>query len=157
MTGAQRPTNAPAPPLADFAGCWHLHRTIRPDGTAPGQMPARLQGEAVWRPAPRGLVCTESGLLHLPGQAPLRAERRYLWQDGPDGISVRFGDGRFFHRIPASGGPVAHDCPPDRYDGGFDFSGWPDLFRVVWRVHGPRKGYRMDSLYRRPPGLSPAG
>jgi hypothetical protein len=73
------------------------------------------------------------------------AERRYVWH--PD-LSVHFDDGRFFHKIPQEGGATDHWCDPDSYEGCYDFSKWPD-FGVTWRVTGPRKSYRMHSLYKR--------
>jgi hypothetical protein len=73
------------------------------------------------------------------------AERRYLWSAD---LSVWFEDGRFFHNVPPHGGPTAHWCDPDQYDGQYDFADWP-AFRVTWRVRGPRKDYRMETLYRR--------
>jgi len=46
------------------------------------------------------------------------------------------------------GGACAHWCDPDQYDGQYDFSRWPE-WRCIWQVRGPRKDYRMTSLYCR--------
>ena len=75
----------------------------------------------------------------------MQVVRRMLW--GP-GLSGAFEDGRPFHDVPTEGGAVSHWCAPDRYDGHYDFSRWPE-FRVEWRVRGPRKDYQMVTDYRR--------
>lgn len=127
--------------LQDFEGRWNFRREImQADGTSAG-----VAGEAVWLPRGACLLQQERGEMRLQGHAPLQAERRYLWEEG---LVVRFEDGRYFHRVPPAGGETAHWCDPDQYDGSYDFSGWP-AFTVVWRVHGPRKDYRMVTLYRR--------
>lgn len=128
--------------LGDFAGRWRLDREIAHDDGSR----ARFTGQAEWRPVPAGLDYRETGTLVLAGQR-MQAERRYLWR--PD-LSVCFADGRFFHQVPPQGGETAHWCAPDRYEGHYDFTAWPE-FRVRWRVTGPRKAYRMTSHYRRLP------
>jgi len=128
--------------LSDFEGRWRLSRVIRP-----AQGPeARFEGMAVWRPARGGMAYEERGTLHLEGQREMQAERRYFWDRSLD---VYFDDGRFFHRVPASGGTAHHWCDPDQYDVTYDFSGWP-AFEAVWCVKGPRKDYEMISRYTRP-------
>lgn len=127
--------------LADFAGRWRLSREItHGDGSR-----ATFEGVAEWRPDPRGLAYRESGTLTMEGGGAFHAERAYLWK--PD-LSVWFTDGRFFHQVPPRGGETGHWCDPDRYDGRYDFAGWP-AFTVRWRVTGPRKSYRMLSRYTR--------
>lgn len=127
--------------LDDFAGAWTLERTIQhADGTG-----ACFTGCAVWRPDPNGLAYHETGEMVLAEGARFMAERRYLWSAD---LSVWFEDGRFFHNVPPHGGPTAHWCDPDQYDGHYVFADWP-AFRVTWRVRGPRKDYRMETLYRR--------
>ena len=76
----------------------------------------------------------------------MAAKQTYLWDRG---LAVSFADGRPFHVVPPAGGPVAHDCAPDRYEGAYDFSAWP-RWRVIWDVTGPRKSYSMSTLYTRP-------
>tara|TARA_R110000851_G_scaffold27584_1_gene77446 strand:+ start:813 stop:1253 length:441 start_codon:yes stop_codon:yes gene_type:complete len=127
--------------LDDFAGVWALERTIQhEDGTG-----ARFTGHAVWRPDANGLAYHETGEMVLAEGVRFMAERRYLWSAD---LSVWFEDGRFFHNVPPHGGPTAHWCDPDQYDGHYDFADWPN-FRITWRVRGPRKDYRMETLYRR--------
>ncbi|PRX29760.1 hypothetical protein SAMN05216257_11021 [Meinhardsimonia xiamenensis] len=134
--------------LEDFAGRWRLAREI--EDFAAGHV-VRFSGEALFAPEEGGaLALTEEGTLTLPGATPLKASRRYLWRAGQGGaIEVLFADGRPFHVIAPGAKPEAeHLCPPDHYRVAYDFTGWPD-WRAVWRVRGPRKDYRMQSLYRR--------
>jgi len=134
------PTSEPRR-LADFEGRWSLTRRIV-HHNAPA---ARFEGTAVWTPEEGRLISHESGTLTVASQPPMQAERTYHWH--PD-LSVHFDDGRFFHKVPAAGGASEHWCDPDSYRGRYDFSDWP-CFRVMWDVTGPRKSYRMQSLYRR--------
>ncbi|GHF50816.1 DUF6314 family protein [Seohaeicola zhoushanensis] len=135
------------PGLADFAGRWALSRVI--DDALAGQ---RLMAEGFAQLAPdaQGLVYDETVELQLADGQRLNGTRRYLWRADPaGGIAVHFADGRLFHRI-APGGVTSedrHDCAPDLYVGAYDFTAWP-MFRVVWQVRGPRKDYRMETLYR---------
>ncbi|MFU8776887.1 MAG: DUF6314 family protein [Roseovarius sp.] len=127
--------------LHDFAGVWTLERVIHhADGSR-----ARLTGQAVWHPDPKGLACHETGEMVLGDGTRFAAERRYLWSHD---LSVWFDDGRFFHKVPPQGGEAAHWCDPDQYDGHYDFTAWP-AFAVTWRVRGPRKAYRMETCYHR--------
>lgn len=125
--------------LADFLGRWRLERRIR-HATEPE---ARFTGTAIWRPEGQGARYEEQGQLRIPGQAPIHATRSYVW--GSD-LVVRFDTGGVFHAVPPTGGPVSHWCPPDQYDGRYDFSDWPE-FTVTWQVSGPRKAYWMESRY----------
>jgi hypothetical protein len=131
----------PARVLADFAGYWQVRRKIVPQ-SGPR---AEFQGAAEWRPAPEGLAYVETGLMTLDGHTPMPAQRRYLWARD---LSVFFEDGRFFHKVPALGGPVRHWCDPDAYLLCYDFADWPD-FRVDWHVRGPRKSYEATTEYTR--------
>ena len=141
----------PTPPphrLDDFAGRWRVTREItdRAAGHA-----GRFEGEATLSPEGEALRYLENGVLTLPGAPPMAATRVYLWHPAPGGVAVHFDDGRFFHAI-ALDGPrpeAMHDCPPDTYRVAYDFTGWP-VWRAVWDVTGPRKDYRMASLYTRP-------
>ncbi|CAN0187828.1 unnamed protein product, partial [Chrysoparadoxa australica] len=127
--------------LADFLGTWDVTRSIRQDDGGEGQ----FKGTAEWRLEDTGALYSETGHVWLGGQGPFLAERRYRW--APD-LSVFFDDGRLFHQIPPQGGTVAHWCPPDQYDGVYDFAEWP-VWRVKWRVDGPRKAYVSSTLYTR--------
>lgn len=106
---------------------------------------ARFDGQAIWAPDAGGLCQQESGTLRIGAGAPIMATRRYLWR--PD-LSVHFEDGRFFHKVPPTGGRATHWCAPDQYDVTYDFASWLE-FQVTWQVSGPRKSYSMDNTYRR--------
>ncbi len=134
--------------LADFAGRWHLHRRIE-DRLGHG---GRFEGEAEFLPEDGGgFGYVEHGTLLLSGMKPLHSERRYLWQEDAAGrIFVRFEDGRPFHDFhPGHAIDTArHHCAPDYYDVRYDFTHWP-RWSAEWDVRGPRKDYRMESLYSR--------
>ncbi|MDR9393042.1 MAG: DUF6314 family protein [Roseovarius sp.] len=135
--------------LAHFAGAWRLDRRItHADGST-----ATFDGRACWQWQGADLRLCEQGRLMLPGQPPVQAERCYLWAPG---LRVHFADGRFFHEVPAQGGRATHWCPPDMYDGWYDFSDWP-RFTVTWRVNGPRKSYEMISRYAPEDAVPPSG
>lgn len=135
--------------LGDFAGVWALSREIsQSDGKT-----ARFEGEALFTPGADGLCYDEKGTLQIAGAAPMQAERRYLWRASGERIAVFFADGRPFHSFGLTDTnadtTAAHWCDPDDYRVRYDFTGWP-VWRADWRVKGPRKDYRMTSLYRRP-------
>ncbi|WP_299206709.1 DUF6314 family protein [uncultured Tateyamaria sp.] len=127
--------------LADFAGAWAIERTITP---TVGPV-ARLEGTARWVPMSDGLDYFERGVLQMEGAAPMHVERKYHWTQD---LSVFFDDGRFFHRVPCSGGRTEHFCDPDTYVGTYDFTAWPS-FNVTWDVSGPRKGYISVTRFSR--------
>lgn len=129
--------------LGAFLGDWRVTRHIwQGDGSE-----GRFEGTATWRAEDTGAIYRESGQFWLDGQGPYLAERTYRW--GTD-LTVYFEDGRLFHQVPTEGGAVAHWCPPDQYDGVYDFSDWP-RWTLRWRVSGPRKAYESLTLYT-PPG-----
>jgi hypothetical protein len=126
--------------LQDFEGAWVFTREV----VEAGGRTAQVTGRAVWASDGIGLRYSETGEMRLPGHAPMRVERSYHW-DGD--LGVVFADGRFFHHVPPEGGATAHWCDPDQYDGAYEFTDWP-VFSVTWRVRGPRKDYRMVTIYR---------
>ena len=126
--------------LRDFEGAWTFTREV----VACGGQAAEVTGRAVWEPEGVGLRYVETGEMHLPGHVPMRVERSYHWDAD---LGVFFTDGRFFHHVPPTGGATAHWCDPDQYDGCYEFGMWP-VFSVTWRVGGPRKAYRMTTIYR---------
>ena len=127
--------------LADFEGRWTLSRRIvHADGTR-----ATFEGVAEWVPGDGGLWLTERGELRIDDRPGLQAAQRYLWTEG---LVVSFSDGRYFHTVPAGGGRADHFCSPDMYVADYDFTAWP-VFSTVWQVEGPRKSYRMESVYAR--------
>lgn len=134
------------PELIEFLGVWQVSRRIA-DANDP--RPARFDGKAAFTPNGSGLTYHESGLLTLGDGQGLRAERTYHWQAGFQGIAVFFADGRPFHAFAADGDATAtHWCDPDTYVVRYDFRNWPD-WESCWQVTGPRKNYRMTTLYRR--------
>lgn len=136
--------------LADFAGLWKLDREIRhqssQNGNQNGDQIHQFSGEARFDWQGADLILHESGWLAAPDGQGFHAERRYCWRAD---LSVLFSDGRFFHTLPLAGGAVQHDCPPDFYEGVYDFDLWP-TWRLRWRVRGPRKDYVSLSVFTRP-------
>jgi hypothetical protein len=141
LTASEDAGTAPPRHLGDFLGGWRVVRDLRHDDGSEG----RFEGLAAWTADGPGAVYAEHGQLWLAGQGPFTAERCYRW--GAD-LTVFFEDGRVFHRVPPRGGAVCHWCPPDQYDGDYSFADWP-LWRVVWRVTGPRKSYVSTTTYQR--------
>ena len=141
-------------PALALRGRWRLTRDIH---DAHGGQTGRFEGEAQLShdPAQEGgapdrLRWAESGILRLGG-AEAEGTRVYLWRlQPPDVVEFRHGDGRFFHLLRLRGGraEVHHDCAPDVYRGEYLFEG-PDRWRLIWRVTGPRKDYRMETLHER--------
>jgi hypothetical protein len=131
--------------LAALEGRWRLAREIA-DRRGP---PGGFAGEALFAAGPGGLIYREAGVLRLDGGPPMRAERGYLWRTEGGLVVVDFADGRPFHRFdPARARPEAeHPCGADLYRVAYDFTGWP-VWRAVWDVAGPRKAYRMASVWR---------
>lgn len=147
------------PELKCFEGCWALSRQID-DRHAQSQ--GRFEGRALFTPhggSPGVLNYFETGEMHYARQPKMVASRTYIWQRGADGIEVLFEDGKPFHVIKgASGAPDAvHHCDPDLYHVSYDFAGWPETWRAVWRVQGPRKNYRMVSEFSRAEPSFPGG
>lgn len=132
--------------LAAFSGHWRIGRDIADEAVG---TTGRFTGTALFRPASEGLRYREEGVIRLGTNAPLAATREYLWVDaGEDRIELRFTDGRFFHDFDARDATpcAAHDCPPDHYRVCYDFTAWPH-WQAEWRVRGPRKDYRLLSVY----------
>lgn len=134
--------------IEDFAGEWLLERRISDlrqglTGELQGRASVVQDGGGLWR-------YREEGLLRYGDAAPVQAVRVYLWRQQGALIAVAFDDGRPFHAFdPNAAAPRAqHDCAPDLYDVRYDFGAWP-AWRAVWQVQGPRKDYRMESVYRR--------
>ncbi len=70
--------------------------------------------------------------------------------DQPTSADVHRSDGSLFHRLDLSLGTadIDHQCADDRYRGRYRVLG-KDRFAVVWHVTGPRKRYRLATLYER--------
>lgn len=131
--------------LSDFVGTWHLARDI--DDWLSGA-PARLEGSAALTASGIGATYEETGTLRLGTGPSVAARRRYLWRDVGHEIAVAFADGRPFHSFdPGEAQPEAeHLCGADLYRVRYDFTAWP-VWRAVWEVRGPRKDYRLVSVY----------
>lgn len=134
--------------LQGFEGLWQLTRQI--DDHRAG-LTGRFEGNAHWRPDGSGLRQVESGTLCYGSGAPMRGSRAYLWRAEAGGIAVAFEDGRPFHWFSATCLAATHDCPPDRYEVTYHFTQWPARWSTVWQVSGPRKDYRMESVFERAP------
>lgn len=144
--------------LQHFAGRWRIARRIK-DALGPD---AQFDGEANFAWEGAALVLTEAGQMRIGAQS-FAATRRYRWRQGAGRmIDVLFDDGRYFHSFDAEmPAPVAHhDCPPDLYDVGYDFTALREAagqiapaaapqWHARWRVTGPRKDYVMTSTYTR--------
>ena len=130
-----------------FIGPWSIDRVIEDIRAA---RTGTFRGTAEFRHDDGALAYVETGEITLAGSPPMTASRAYRWSDGGDGsIAVHFEDGRFFHRFYADEArpTAAHDCPPDRYRVGYDFSRWPRWI-AEWRVEGPRKNYVTRTTFR---------
>ena len=119
---------------------------------------ARFLGEAEAIRSPDGRVTwLERGLLTLNTGERLQAQRALIFDiHGPARtLSLFHGDGPthggLIHRFAFDGTHVAndiHDCPPDRYSARLRLLA-PDHFQLTYEVEGPRKGYRMSTVYRK--------
>ena len=133
--------------LAALEGRWSMTRRIAHDD---GRLDT-FDGQCVFQRSGPRLVQDEEGVL-VPGGGgtPMKATRRYIWSTGAGRIDVAFGDMRPFHSVPV--GVETHEttylCPPDRYQVSYDFKGFPE-WETVWVVEGPRKSYRMTTVFSR--------
>ncbi|MEL6410106.1 MAG: DUF6314 family protein [Pseudomonadota bacterium] len=131
--------------LNDFIGVWQLSREISHDDASD----ASFTGHARFIPKQDGLLYHETGQLQIEGQSAVNAERRYFWRPAGQGaIDVFFDDGRAFHRIDPTRPEDTHFCDPDTYIVRYRFSDWPE-WQANWRVSGPKKSYRLTSLYKK--------
>jgi hypothetical protein len=133
-----------------FRGRWAIDRRI--DDRRAGQQHT-MRGTGVFQPDgsdPAALLYDEE-VVWQPADWPLTATRRYLVAEIAGArAQVRFADGRPFHALDLSTGrcAVAHDCPPDVYDGTYRVLD-ADRFRVRWTVTGPRKDSVLVTSYSR--------
>lgn len=132
-----------------FAGSWTLRRDIF---DVDSQWLGKFRGRAQFSPDGQGcLSYHEEGQLRFGGLAAMTATRDYIWTfPGGSQVAVLFDDARPFHRFDAAlpRAKASHYCDPDDYAVTYDFSRWPE-WRAEWRVEGPRKDYRMVSIYER--------
>lgn len=132
----------------DFLGLWRLERII--DDRLSGKT-GRFEGTARLVPQGDGLLYHEEGMLRLGEGTPLAAHRSYLWRWEGDAVAVSFTDGRPFHRFRPAGTAAGtdHPCGADLYRVLYDFTAFP-RWTAQWDVAGPRKAYRMVSVYGPP-------
>ena len=132
---------------AFLAGPWRITRRVR---DVRQNLTGKLAGNANFAPAPQGLAYDETGLLRF-GHYEGETARRYLFAfDRPDAAHVHHADGSLFHPLNLSAGldNIEHQCGEDHYRGRYRVL-WRDRFAVSWDVSGPRKRYRMSTLYKR--------
>lgn len=133
-------------PRDRFRGNWSLYRHIF---DLDSQWLGKFEGHAELSDSEYGLDYFEEGYLQFGGLHAIQATRRYLWSFPSDQrVDVAFEDGKAFHHfLPDEPRTEAtHFCDPDTYDATYDFTNWP-IWRVEWRVEGPKKDYRMVSVY----------
>lgn len=126
-----------------FVGVWSLEREIHHgDGRID-----RLTGQCRFTRSGPKVLQDETGWLETE-QGRFQASRRYVWKEAKNGLQVYFADMRPFHSIPlgVAHPEAVHLCPPDRYQVAYDFIDWP-RWRTVWTVEGPRKAYRMETVF----------
>jgi len=136
--------------ITRFKGEWVLNRHIF---DLDSQWLGKFEGVAIMTPSENALHYHEEGKLQFGGLTAMTATRDYTWIfPGKDMVRVMFDDGRHFHDFDATEKrpQATHYCDPDEYDVTYDFRKWPD-WRAEWRVEGPKKDYRMVSMYARKP------
>jgi hypothetical protein len=142
--------------MARFLGRWTVLRNIF---DVDSNWQGRFDGTADFSFMTGGLSYREEGELRFAGLIGYRATRSYQWRfPGGSRIAVHFEDGAPFHAFDLGDGRAvaSHYCDPDQYDVAYDFTRWPE-WRSEWRVEGPRKDYRMVTIYTRPGQPGPAG
>ena len=107
----------------------------------------RLTGTCVFSKSGPRLIQEERGWLET-AEGRFEASRRYIWAEANGRLDVSFEDMRPFHSVPLGEArpETVHLCPPDRYQVAYDFTNWPE-WRTVWSVEGPRKAYRMVTVF----------
>ncbi len=131
-----------------FAGVWRIERRLEDIANS---LNGRFSGRARLWPSLDGLSYHEEGDMLLGDAPALRAERKYFWQiQVRDRVDVYFEDGMFFHAFSTNRKTwqAEHICTPDHYVVDYEFltnSRW----QTIWHVSGPRKNYRMLSVFTR--------
>jgi Family of unknown function (DUF6314) len=128
-------------------GAWRISRRI--DDALLGLV-GRLEGRALFAPAPEGLLYEETGRLRFGAHEGEATQRYRFTIEPPTSATVHRADGSLFHRLELGSGTadIVHDCGADRYCGRYRVLG-EDRLSVVWRVTGPRKRYRLATLHSR--------
>lgn len=131
-----------------FSGVWMLRRDIY---DLDSEWIGRFTGHATLDRDNDALAYFEQGKLKFGGLNSITATRAYRWTfPGAGRVAVAFEDGRRFHEFDANltRAKASHYCDPDTYEVAYVFANWPE-WRAEWRVEGPRKNYRMVSIYTR--------
>lgn len=138
------------PDMADFAGSWHIQRTIE-DRLSDKSFSHNGTASLVAGGFEGGMIYREVGELGFgDSEGALEATHLFLWKPHPRGIEIFLQDGKLFHLMqmdrlmPDS----EHFNTPDMYYIIYDFSQWPS-WGVQWRVRGPAKDFRMNTTYSR--------
>ncbi|MEQ8711187.1 MAG: DUF6314 family protein [Rhodospirillales bacterium] len=148
-TDIERSLVHPASDLFSYlTGHWHLTRHITDHNR---NETGQLNGEAVFTPAPDGLVYRERGLLQL-GDYTGEATQSLRFHPAECGAAVHFADGHPFYSLDLSAGSdsALHLCPPDEYGVATRVIS-ADEWRQTWRVRGPAKDQQIISVFCRRP------
>jgi hypothetical protein len=131
---------------AFLTGEWRLSRRIHDSLLA---LRGRLEGRASVAAVADGLLQIETGRLAFGDHVSDASQNYRIALDG-EGARIFRADGSHFHDLDLSFGSarILHRCGNDLYRGRYRVLG-ADRYCVVWRVTGPRKDYRMASLYSR--------
>jgi hypothetical protein len=131
---------------AFLRGDWRLCRRIHDLRLS---LRGQFEGRASVTAVTDGLLLTETGSLVF-GEHVSDATQRYRIAFDRGGAQVFRADGSYFHDLDLSSGwaRILHRCGDDLYHGRYRVLDG-DRYGVVWRVTGPRKDYRMVSLYSR--------
>lgn len=132
-----------------FAGEWSLSREIDPHGS--------FEGSAMFTQIDDNtLQYEEQGVLQLKeGYTLDDVTKRYLYKFEDEVLVIYFDDGpdkgKLFHRLEFDEQGLAlatHDCPPDVYQAKMHLKS-SDAFEIIYDVKGPRKNYKITSLYKK--------
>ncbi|GAC24736.1 hypothetical protein GMES_2441 [Paraglaciecola mesophila KMM 241] len=144
QTAETSPSGSPSN-LAYFVGAWQLNRQILQSS---GEVFV-FEGQADFSWAESDLHYHESGVVTAPDGRTLQAERTYVWRQQAGGkIEVLFDDNRYFHTFSAAEPYAKHLCGDDLYVVSYALEDGP-RWESTWQVKGPRKDYKMTSLYKR--------
>lgn len=131
-----------------FAGVWSVDRAVV---DARARLEGHLRGTAQFEPAGDDrLAYVERGVLTFGGVDTPAGRRLLLQGVGGPSVEVLFGDGRPFYRFDLLDGRWSgeHACGDDTYT----VTGRlldTDRFEEVWCAVGPRKDYRLTTMFRR--------
>ena len=142
--------NNPAEVMALLQGKWSISRTISTGGS--------FKGLAVFAPDNELLRYREDGCLQMQNGSPcFQSWRTYVYERRERGFAVYFDETplRLFQEVALSPsdltGHAEHHCGQDIYKSVYTFM--PDgTFSITHDVKGPRKNYRMHSVFTRSMG-----